>query len=207
MNIYQLFVKRFLDILFGLIFTAISVVIILPFAICIIVEDGFPVLFKQTRVGKNGHYFNIYKLRSMKKNKENGKIVNYKQWKKGVPYDFIFKNISKKDNNVTTIGRFIRKSSIDELPQFFNVLIGNMSLIGPRPEIPEIANQYNDEQKKRLSVKPGITGWAQVNGRSEIPHGKKIEFDVYYIENQCLLFDMKIFFITIIQTISHKGAI
>lgn len=171
-------------------------------------EDGGPIIFKQERAGLNGEPFYIYKFRSMKvqpkvkKPKENP----YK-WKNGVPDDFIFKTTSEFNPNVTKIGRFIRKYSIDELPQFFNVLKGDMSIIGPRPEITPITDCYSDYQFQRLLVKPGITGWAQINGRSEIPHGEKIEYDLYYVKNQSMILDLKIFCKTIYQAVFGKGAI
>ena len=125
-------------------------------------------------------------------------------WKEGVPADFIFKTAS--DSEVTSIGKILRKCSLDELPQLWNVLVGQMSLVGPRPEIPEITAFYNSQQAKRLLVKPGLTGYAQVNGRSEISHGKKIEYDLYYVENCSLLLDYKIFCATISYVIRGKGA-
>ena len=135
------------------------------------------------------------------------KKENLYNWVGGVPDDFVFKTTSGFDPNVTKTGQFIRKYSIDELPQFFNVLKGQMSIVGPRPEIPNITSCYNAHQSKRLLVKPGITGWAQINGRSEIPHGEKIKYDLYYVENQGFVLDFKIFFKTIFQAILGKGAI
>ncbi|KMJ55034.1 glycosyl transferase, partial [Bacillus sp. LL01] len=125
--------------------------------------------------------------------------------KNGVPDDFVFKT-STSNPNVTKVGYYLRKFSIDELPQFLNVLLGDMSVIGPRPEIPVITECYNDYQKQRLNVKPGITGYAQINGRSNIPHKAKVEYDRYYCENCSLTLDVKIFFATIFQTIKGKGS-
>ena len=171
-------------------------------------EDGGPVVFKQKRSGQNGKMFYIYKFRSMKV--QHGQKKNTKSqynWQTRVPDDFVFKMTDDFDPNVTKIGRFLRKSSLDELPQFFNVVKGEMSIVGPRPEIIEITNCYDAEQFQRLLVKPGITGWAQVNGRSEMNHGRKVELDLEYIENQTFLQDMKIIAMTIKQTFFGKGAI
>lgn len=134
----------------------------------------------------------------------NNSAIHKYDWKKGVPDDFIFK--SGFESRVTPFGKFLRKYSLDELPQLINVLLGNMSMVGPRPEIPEITSHYNFHQMKRLQVKPGITGYAQVNGRSEITHGQKIEYDLYYIQNQSFLLDMKILLATVKQVVKGKGA-
>ncbi len=126
------------------------------------------------------------------------------EWIDGVPDDFVFK--SPGDSDVTKIGTIIRKTSIDELPQLFNVLKGEMSLIGPRPEIPEITAHYNEKQMKRLLVKPGITGWAQINGRADSRHGDKIEHDLYYVENCSFQLDVLILIGTIVAIWKGKGA-
>lgn len=125
-------------------------------------------------------------------------------WENGVPDDFVFK--TSYNPNITKVGAFLRKYSLDELPQFFNVLFGQMSIVGPRPEIVDITKCYNDYQAQRLLVKPGITGHAQTNGRAEIPHGEKIEYDLYYVRNSTIFMDIKILFLTIYQTIFGKGA-
>lgn len=165
-------------------------------------------MFKQKRSGQNGEVFNIYKFRSMKIQREqkNNTASKY-NWPTRVPDDFVFKMTDDFDPNVTKIGRFLRKSSLDELPQFFNVVKGKMSIVGPRPEIIEITRCYDAEQFQRLSAKPGITGWAQVNGRSEMNHGRKIALDLAYIENQSFTQDLKIIAMTIKQTLFGKGAI
>ena len=125
-------------------------------------------------------------------------------WEEGVPDHFQFK--TENDVSVTKIGKFLRKYSLDELPQLLNVLAGQMSLVGPRPEIPEITDLYNHKQAHRLLVKPGITGYAQINGRSEINHGEKIEYDLYYVKNQSLGLDLIIIVLTIVAVIKAKGA-
>lgn len=178
-------------------------------AILIIKEDGRPVFFKQKRSGLHDETFEMFKFRSMK-NKQVPVASNshgeYK-WSNGVPDDFVFKTASEDNPNITKIGKTIRKYSFDELPQFFNVLKGDMSIIGPRPEIINISRFYNTYQKRRLKVKPGITGWAQANGRSDINHGKKIEYDIYYVENFSLWFDIKIFIKTVVQVVGGKGSV
>ena len=117
---------------------------------------------------------------------------------------FVFQ--SKSDNRITKIGNLLRRSSLDELPQLFNVLIGNMSLVGPRPEIPEVVKYYPDEYKQRLLVKPGITGLAQVSGRGEIELGKTVNFDLTYIKNFSLFYDVKLIFLTVGSVIKKDGA-
>ena len=147
--------------------------------------------------------FRILKFRTMKVALHNKKKHTY-DWEEGVPDHFQFKTES--DENVTTIGKFLRKYSLDELPQLLNVLVGHMSLVGPRPEIPAITDLYSHKQVQRLLVKPGITGYAQVNGRSDINHGKKIEYDLYYVQNRSLRLDIKIIVATIVAVIKAKGA-
>src|SRR5699024_10515011 len=144
----------------------------------IIKDDGFPIFFKQNRSGVNNKTFKIYKFRSMKNKQVQVKSNSHNNynWKDRVPDDFVFKTSEINNPNITKVGHFIRKYSIDELPQFINVLKGEMSVVGPRPEITAITKYYDEEQMRRLSVKPGVTGWAQVNGRSNISHGKKIAY-------------------------------
>src|SRR5699024_10060044 len=128
-------------------------------------------------------------------------------WKDGVPDNFIFKAESEHNPNITKVGNFIRRYSLDEIPQFFNVLKGDMSIIGPRPEIINISRFYNSYQKKRLEINPGITGLAQVNGRSEINHGKKIKYDIDYVEHFSLWLDLRILLKTIAQVIGGRGSV
>lgn len=201
------FFKRIFDIILSTVAIILLSPIFIVVSIIIVVDDGMPILFKQKRVGKDGKLFVMYKFRSMKNLiKQTGNSSYDFDWPEGVPDDFVFKS-SGSNPNITKIGRFIRKYSIDELPQFINVFQGRMSLIGPRPEIPEITQYYNDEQRKRLSVKPGITGWAQVNGRSDIGHGDKIKYDNEYVKNKTIQLDIKIFFMTIFQTLTGKGSV
>lgn len=206
--LYRIF-KRLFDIVFSSIALILLSPILIGVSLAILIEDRRSVLFKQKRAGLNDVPFLIYKFQSMKESKGTiqGKKDSPYNWENGVPDDFIFKTTDGFNPNVTKVGRFIRKTSLDELPQFLNVLLGNMSIIGPRPEIVEITRCYSLEQKQRLLVKPGITGWAQVNGRSDSNHGEKIKNDLYYVENRSMMLDMKILFKTIYQTVFGKGAI
>ncbi|GGK09129.1 sugar transferase [Lentibacillus kapialis] len=206
---FQLAAKRLFDIVFSLIVLIVLIPVFLVLAILIIREDGRPVFYKQKRSGNGAIYFGMYKFRSMKvkqtsDDKSKGRVYD---WKNGVPDDFVFKTGSVDNPNITKIGKFIRKYSLDELPQFINVLKGDMSVVGPRPEITEITRCYNAEQKKRLAVKPGITGWAQANGRSDMNHGEKIKHDLYYVENFSLWLDLKILVKTVVQVVGGKGSV
>src|SRR5699024_10084857 len=208
-KLFQKLIKRIFDVIFSLVTLIVLSPIFLTLAIWIIIDDGFSVFFKQKRSGLGDTPFKMYKFRSMK-NKQvsvpSNSHNNY-NWKNGVPDDFVFKTDSEDNLNITDVGKIIRKYSLDELPQFINVLKGDMSIIGPRPEILPISNCYNTYQKRRLEIKPGITGWAQVNGRSNMDHGKKIEYDLYYVDNFSLRLDVKILFKTIVQVILGKGSV
>jgi len=203
--LYRLF-KRISDIVISLMVIIVFSPLFLILSILIAVESGRPVFFLQKRAGQFNKPFFIFKFRSMKKQQQRLSESPY-QWKDGVPEDFIFKQSSSNSDSITRIGKFLRKSSLDELPQFFNVLKGDMSFIGPRPEIVDIVNCYDQTQMQRLAVKPGITGWAQVNGRSEITHGEKIKFDLEYIEKHGLFIDLKIFVLTFLKVFTGKGAV
>ncbi|MDX1769994.1 MAG: sugar transferase [Planococcaceae bacterium] len=200
--LYERFGKRLFDVIISL----LLLVLLLPFypfiVILLLLFSGTPLLFKQTRTGHLNQPFQIIKFRTMKITDK--KMFEIHTWTDGVPDNFIFK--SPQNTEVTKIGAFLRKTSIDELPQIINVLRGEMSLIGPRPEIPEITNCYSELQKKRLMMKPGMTGWAQVNGRADISHGNKIEFDLYYIKNVSFFMDLKILLRTILIILKCKGA-
>jgi exopolysaccharide biosynthesis polyprenyl glycosylphosphotransferase len=187
------YVKRFFDVFLSLIALPIAIPIILIFAVIIKLETPGPAFFMQERVGLHGKYFKVIKLRSMGVNAEK----NGAQW------------ATKNDSRVTKVGAFIRKTRIDELPQLFNVLKGEMSLIGPRPERPIFTAQFNEEIPgfiDRLQVKPGITGWAQVNGGYDITPREKLELDLYYINNMSFLLDLKIILKTIKVCITGDGA-
>lgn len=184
--IYKFF-KRLFDITISMIGLIITSPILLITAIAIKIESPGPIIFKQERLGLDGKVFKIYKFRSMCVDAEKGGVYE----KKG-------------DSRVTKVGKFIRKTSIDELPQFVNILKGEMSLIGPRPALtyhPWPYNEYTEEQKKMFHVRPGVTGWAQVNGRKEVEWARRIELNVEYVDKMSFYFDLMIFFKTIFKVL------
>jgi len=184
---YKIFFKQIID--FFIAFTAL--VIISPLLLIVVILLGFAnkgnPFFFQNRPGKDERIFKIVKFRTMTNERdENGVLL-------------------PDADRLTGIGKFVRKTSIDEIPQLINVLMGDMSLIGPRPLLPEYLPIFNERQKKRHSVRPGITGWAQVNGRNAISWNKKFEYDVWYVENLSFTLDMKILFKTIKKVIISEG--
>lgn len=183
------FFKRLFDILISL----AAILFLLPAFVIIVViirlSSRGTAVFKQTRAGKNGKPFTFYKFRTMKPGVD--------------PFGASPK--SGNDPRLTKIGIFLRKTSLDELPQLFNVLKGNMSLVGPRPLYVEQVAEWNDEQKKRLLVKPGLTGLAQINGRGELTKEAKLAFDVEYVQKASLAMDFKIIFITFFQVFAGKS--
>ena len=199
---FSYFIKRLMDIAVS----GILIIIFLPFfillAIAIRLESRGPVIFMQTRVGLDGRHFKFYKFRSMVVDSEKikEKLAASNESKDGV----IFK--MKKDPRITKIGAFIRKFSIDELPQLFNVFKGDMSLVGPRPPIPKEVAEYNLEDRKRLHVKPGITCIWQISGRSDIPFKQQAELDKQYIKSKSVWQDIRILVLTIPAVIGGKGA-
>lgn len=187
------YIKTALDFFSALIGLIVSSPIILCAAAAIKLESKGPIFFSQQRVGMNGRFFKVMKLRSMKFEP----LVQSTQW------------TAKNDPRITRVGAFIRKTRIDELPQLINVLKGDMSLIGPRPETPVLTAQFNEEIPgfvHRLSVKPGLTGWAQVNGGYEVTPEEKFELDRYYIHRLGLKIDVKIVFKTIKVVFTGNGA-
>ncbi|MEE0248484.1 sugar transferase [Peptacetobacter hiranonis] len=187
------FYQRVLNILLSLIGLAIGIPLIIIFGIRIKIEDNGPITYKQERLGKGGKRFYIYKLRSMRTDAEKFGA----QW------------AEKDDPRITKVGRFIRKTRIDEIPQLFNILKGDMSLIGPRPERPQFTEQFNREIPgfiNRLAVKPGLTGWAQVNGGYDMTPAEKLVEDIYYIKNRSVLLDFKIIFKTVAVVLTGDGA-
>jgi lipopolysaccharide/colanic/teichoic acid biosynthesis glycosyltransferase len=146
-------------------------------ALAVKLEDGGPVLYRQTRVGRNGVDFDLLKLRTM--------VVGAETMGAGL-------SVNHGDERITRAGRLLRKLSLDELPQLWNVVRGEMSVIGPRPTLRYQVEQYDERQRHRLDVKPGITGWAQVNGRASLPWAERIELDVWYVEHRSPLLDLRI---------------
>ena len=179
--------KRFIDVVgsvTGLLFLLLVIILI---ALVVRVTLGAPIIFKQNRPGKNGKSFTFYKFRTMtEKCDSNGELLPDK-------------------NRITSLGNFLRKTSLDELPSLFNVLKGEMSLVGPRPLLVEYLELYTPEQARRQEVKPGITGWAQINGRNTISWEEKFKLDVWYVDNQSFWLDIKILIITIFKVIMRKG--
>lgn len=187
-----LIAKRSIDIIGSLVGLLICLPAIIVISGLIKLEDGGPVIFKQLRVGMNGKNFYIYKFRSMKIDAE---LQKAKLLEQNEVEGAMFK--MKNDPRVTKIGSFIRKTSLDEIPQFFNVLIGSMSLVGPRPPLLDEVAMYTDYDKQRLRVTPGLSGLWQISGRSNLSFSDMVDLDIFYIEHRSILMDLKIMFITI----------
>ena len=189
---FCLSVKRFADFMisiFLIIFmTVIPLLIVIP--IVIKLTSKGPAVFTQERMGKDGKVFKIYKFRTMK-------VIEDSYDKDG--------NLLTPKERITKVGSFLRKTSLDEIMQVFNVLNGTMSFIGPRPSLPYQAENYDERQRRRLEVRPGITGWAQVNGRNDLTWSEKIEFDIEYIEKYSWWFDIKILFGTVAVVLKQDG--
>lgn len=197
----QLLIKRFFDIVFSIFLLILLSPLFLILIIWISIDSPGGAIFKQIRVGKNGEEFTIYKFRSMIKNAD--KMFN-KEVNEDNKDTFVFQE--EDDKRITRSGKFLRKTSLDELPQLINIIKGDMSLIGPRPEIPEIVKTYSDRDKIRLLVKPGISGLAQVNGRGNLELSETINYDIEYIDKFSLAMDFKIFFKTIKVVFTREGA-
>lgn len=184
---YKKFFKRFFDFWISLIaIICISPILLIISIILYFTNKGTGIIFSQERPGKSGIIFKVYKFKSMTDEKDgNGELLPNEQ-------------------RITKIGAFIRKYSLDELPQLFNVLKGDMALIGPRPLMPRYLKLYSPEQARRHEVRPGISGWAQVNGRNTITWTEKFKYDVWYVDHCSLLLDIKIIILTIKNVLSHK---
>jgi len=198
---YQRLIKRAFDIVFGLFALIPALPLMALSALLIFLEDGSPVLFRQTRVGENGRLFEMLKFRTMIKDAEQlqGRVE-----KRDADGNLIHK--SKDDPRVTRVGRVLRRLSLDELPQFLNILAGTMSIVGPRPEMPYLVEKYQPWQRKRFAVPPGLTGWWQVNGRSDKPMHLHTEDDLYYIQNYSVWLDLQIIARTIWVVLVGKGS-
>jgi len=182
--------KRSLDLLIGFVAVAISAPIVVVCALAVKLDSRGPVIFKQLRVGLDGKEFEIYKLRTM--------VVGAETMGAGLAVD-------EGDSRITRIGGFLRRWSLDELPNLWNVVSGEMSLVGPRPTLPSQVADYTERQRMRLLVRPGITGWAQVSGRSSLPWAERIELDIWYIEHLSPLLDLKIILATIRMVFTGSG--
>lgn len=203
LNNYEQMIKRIMDIVISLIAIIVSSPIMLATAVAIRLDSPGPVIFKQTRVGQNGRNFKLLKFRSMCVDAEAKKkdLMDQNEIEGGVMFKI------KDDPRVTKVGRFIRKTSIDELPQLFNVLEGSMSLVGTRPPTLDEVAKYNTGQWRRISIKPGITGAWQVSGRSNIKDFDQIvELDLRYIDNWTIWLDIQILFRTVKVLLNHNGA-
>lgn len=184
-------VKRFLDVTASFLGLVLLSPLLLAVSILIKIDSRGPVIFRQKRIGRNGKVFEIYKFRSM--------CVGAEKTGSGVYSE-------KGDARVTRIGRILRATSIDELPQFLNILKGEMSFVGPRPPLtyhPWKYEEYTDFQKRMFEVRPGITGWAQVNGRKDVEWHKRIELNIWYVDHMSLLLDIKIMFMTAFKVLTN----
>ena len=184
---YRRFFKPLLDKLLAITLLLLLWPVMLATAIAIYLWDGSPILFRQERPGYKGQIFTIYKFRTMTNERdEKGELL-------------------PDEKRLTGVGKIIRSLSLDELPQLFNILKGDMSFIGPRPLLKEYLPLYNERQKKRHDVKPGITGWAQVNGRNLLDWPTRFEYDVWYVEHLSFWLDMKILWLTLIKVLKREG--
>ena len=182
-----MFFKRIFDLIFSIVVLTLAFPILIIISICIKIFQGGPVLFTQIRVGKNHRVFKIFKFCTMsnKKSTEGALLPDIER--------------------ISKTGFFLRKTSLDELPGFLNVLIGQMSVVGPRP-LPEIyLTRYSKDQKRRHNVKSGVTGWAQINGRNSISWNEKFKLDLWYVDNQSFLLDLKIIFLTIFKVLKTEN--
>jgi lipopolysaccharide/colanic/teichoic acid biosynthesis glycosyltransferase len=185
--------NRLLDVALAGAGIAVASPLLAAAAVAIRLEDGGPVLYRQTRVGKDGVDFDLLKLRTM--------VVGAERQGAGFAVD-------RGDARITRTGAILRKLSVDELPQLWNVLRGDMSLIGPRPTLRYQVEQYDERQRRRLEVKPGLTGWAQIHGRATLPWAERIELDVWYVEHRSPLVDLRILLRTPLSLFggTYKGA-
>jgi exopolysaccharide biosynthesis polyprenyl glycosylphosphotransferase len=201
LNDYQRLVKRGFDLVISFFLLPPSLLIMAVVALMIRLEGSGSILFSQQRVGENGRLFKMYKFRTMVPNAEQIRYIVERVDENG---NLIHKSLD--DPRVTRIGRFLRHTSLDELPQLFNVITGDMSLIGPRPELPYLVEKYEPWQRTRFAVPQGITGWWQVNGRSDKPMHLHTEDDLYYVRNYSLILDIRILLKTIATVFRGRGA-
>jgi len=184
---YKVFIKRVIDCLVALCLLILALPVLIIAAAFLFFANNGKVFFTQERPGRKERFFRVIKFKTMNDKKDpNGRLLTDRE-------------------RLTLAGKFIRTTSIDELPQMINVLKGDMSLIGPRPLLPKYLPLYNEQQKRRHEVRPGITGWAQVNGRNAISWQKKFEYDVWYVDNLGFLLDVKIVWLTIIKIFKREG--
>lgn len=187
---YRLFFKRLLDVAVSLAALIVLSPVMIVLAVLVRLTSAGPALYTQLRAGQHGRPFRMVKFRSM--------VVNAEHM--GAGY-----GMEKDDPRITKMGRLLRATSLDELPQSWNILIGDMSIVGPRPGLLYQAAGYSEEQARRLAVRPGVTGWAQIHGRNEIPWSKRIELDLWYVDNMSFSLDLHIVLRTIAVVLSRSG--
>ena len=190
---YKKILKRFLDFILSLFGIIVLIPIWIILFLAIVIDDPGPIFFKQDRIGINKTHFNIYKFRTMKVD---------------TPHDTPTHLLDNPEQYITKVGKFLRKTSLDELPQLFNILSGKMSIIGPRPALWNQFDLIEERDKYNAnSVKPGLTGWAQINGRDELEIEVKAKLDGEYVENQSFFFDCKCFALTVLSVLKHDGVV
>ena len=182
--------QRILDVALSLFGSVLTAPVVAVLGVAIRLESPGPAIYTQTRVGKDGREFKIYKLRSMVR---------------GAEFAGAGLAIQAGDERITRIGKVLRRYSLDELPNLWNVLLGEMSIVGPRPTVPIQVEQYTTRERGRLAVKPGITGWAQINGRASLPWSERIELDLWYVEHRSLALDLRILARTATLVASGRG--
>jgi lipopolysaccharide/colanic/teichoic acid biosynthesis glycosyltransferase len=183
-------VSRALDILLAAVLLVVTAPLLALAALAIRLESNGPVFYRQRRVGKDGRPFEVWKLRTMVPGAESMGAGIY---------------VVEGDPRITRVGRLLRRFSLDELPNLVNVLKGDMAMVGPRPTVQEQVDRYTERQRRRLEVKPGITGWAQINGRTSLPWPERIELDVWYVENRSMRLDLRILARTARMLASGRG--
>jgi lipopolysaccharide/colanic/teichoic acid biosynthesis glycosyltransferase len=182
--------KRVLDLAIAGVGAVLGAPVVAILAVAIRLESPGHPIYRQARAGKDGRQFSIFKLRTMVT---------------GAEFTGAGLAIQEGDDRITRVGRFLRRYSLDELPNLYNVLRGEMSIVGPRPTLPAQVEQYTERQRGRLSVKPGITGWAQVNGRAALPWSERIELDLWYVDHRSLALDLKILTRSVRMVLSGRG--
>jgi lipopolysaccharide/colanic/teichoic acid biosynthesis glycosyltransferase len=182
--------RRWFDLLIAVPAVIVSTPIVLTLALAVRLESRGPAIYRQVRVGRGGRHFEIFKLRTMVKGAEH----------KGLGLAVV-----PGDDRITRVGRFLRRTSLDELPNLWNVLRGEMAIVGPRPTVPVQVEQYTDRQWGRLAVHPGLTGWAQVNGRASLPWPERIELDIWYVDHRSLWLDLRILALTVRMVVHGHG--